>query len=358
LVLSPILVEVARDFGTSTATVGLLRALTGLVAGSTALLLGRAPRRLALRDLLLAGASLLAFGSLLSAAAPAVWVLALAQIPIGIALAVLLAAATTGAAEWVAPEQRARVLAWALAGQPVAWIVGMPLAGAVAETNWRLAFLTVPLGASLLAVFALSGCVAGPPARPERPRPFFEPLREPLIAAWAIGELLAFAAWTGTLVYAGALFVESYATSPTLTGLILAAVAIAYLPGNFLARRLLATRTRQLLVTLALAAAATVVVLGTVRVSVGVSVVVLCILGFLGGARTLAGSVFGLDAAPERRLGIMGLRAAATQYGYLLGAAAGGVAIALAGYQALGLVLGALFALAAVPHLVPVRGSG
>jgi predicted MFS family arabinose efflux permease len=215
LVLSPILVEVARDFGTSTATVGLLRALTGLVAGSTALLLGRAPRRLALRDLLLAGASLLAFGSLLSAAAPAVWVLALAQIPIGIALAVLLAAATTGAAEWVAPEQRARVLAWALAGQPVAWIVGMPLAGAV-----------------------------------------------------------------------------------------------------------------------------------------------VCILGFLGGARTLAGSVFGLDAAPERRLGIMGLRAAATQYGYLLGAAAGGVAIALAGYQALGLVLGALFALAAVPHLVPVRGSG
>jgi pimeloyl-ACP methyl ester carboxylesterase len=43
------------------------------------------------------------------------------------------------------------------------------------------------------------------------------------------------------------------------------------------------------------------------------------------GARTLAGSVFGLDAAPERRLGIMGLRAAATQYGYLLGASAGGV---------------------------------
>jgi hypothetical protein len=41
LVLSPILVEVAREFGVSTATVGQLRMVTGLVAGSGALLLGR-----------------------------------------------------------------------------------------------------------------------------------------------------------------------------------------------------------------------------------------------------------------------------------------------------------------------------
>jgi predicted MFS family arabinose efflux permease len=351
LILSPILVAVAHDLDTSTATAGLLRAITGLVAGSSAVLLSRLARRFALRDLLLAGAALLALGSMLSAAAPSFWLLAVAQLPIGAALAILLTAGTAGAAEWVAPEKRARVLAWALAGQPAAWIVGMPLAGAVAETSWRLAFLTVPLAASLLAVFALSVCSAAPPTTTARGRSL-ELLREPAVAAWAIGELLAFSAWTGTLVYAGALFIETYATSPTLTGAILAATAAAYLPGNFVVRRLLGDTNRRLLVGLALAAAVAVVLLGSVRASLGVSVAIMCVLGFLGGGRTLAGGVFGLTASPERRLGIMGIRAAATQYGYLLGAAAGAAALAAADYRALGVVLGSLFALAAVPHLL------
>jgi predicted MFS family arabinose efflux permease len=351
LVLSPILVAVADDLGTSTATAGLLRAVTGLVAGSSAVLLSGLARRFALRDLLLAGAALLALGSALSAAAPSFWLLAVAQVPIGAALAVLLAAGTAGAAEWVAPEHRARVLARALAGQPVAWIVGMPLAGAVAEISWRLAFLTLPLAASLLAAFALSACAAGPPTATAGGRSL-ELFRDPAVAAWAIGELLAFSAWTGTLVYAGALFVETYATSPTLTGLVLAAAAGAYLPGNFVARRLLGETNRQLLVALALAAAVVVVLFGTVRTSLGISIAIFCTLGFLGGARTLAGSAFGLDALPERRLAIMGIRAAATQYGYLLGAAAGAVALAAADYGALGVVLGSLFALATVPHLL------
>jgi DHA1 family inner membrane transport protein len=351
LVLSPILVAVANDLGTSTATAGLLRAMTGLVAGSCAVLLSRLARRFALRDLLLAGAALLAVGSALSATAPSFWVLAVAQLPIGAALAVLVAAGTAGAAEWVAPQERKRVLAWALAGQPAAWIVGMPLAGAVAETSWRLAFLTGPLAASLLAVFALSACTAGPPSTTTGGRSL-DLLHDPAVATWATGELLAFSAWTGTLVYAGALFVETYSTSPASTGLILAATAAAYLPGNFLARRLLGGTNQRLLVALALAAAAAVVLFGTVRGSLGISIAIMCALGFLGGARTLAGSAFGLAAAPERRLGIMGIRAAATQYGYLLGAAAGAAALAAAGYGALGIVLGSLFGLAAVPHLL------
>ena len=355
LVLSPTLVEIARDFETSPSTIGLLQGIMGLVAGTTALALPRLAGRLALRDLLLAATAFLALGALLGAAAPGVWMLALAQVPIGVALAGLLTAAATGAAEWVAPEQRSRVLAWALAGQPAAWIVGMPLIGAVAETSWRLAYLTVPLAASLVAAYALSGCIAGPPARAASGATLARLLRERAVAAWAAGELLAFAGWTGMLVYAGALFIESYATSTALTGVILAGVAVAYLPGSFLIRRALPLGIRLLLVSLALASSVAVTVLGTVRFSLGVSVAVLCVLGLLGGARTFVGSAFGLDAAPDRRLGIMGMRAAATQYGYLVGAAAGAAAIAASGYGGLGVVLGAFLALAAVPHLLPVR---
>jgi predicted MFS family arabinose efflux permease len=73
-------------------------------------------------------------------------------------------------------------------------------------------------------------------------------------------------------------------------------------------------------------------------------------MGF-AGARTIAGSAFGLDAAPEQRVGVMGIRAAAVQLGYLLGAGLGGMALAAGGYGALGSLLALLFLLAVVPHL-------
>src|SRR5215218_2656966 len=78
LVLSPILVEVGRDLGVSTASVGQLRTISGLVAAVTALLLGRLSGHLSLRDLLLTGCALLSLGSVLSAVAPTYAVLALA----------------------------------------------------------------------------------------------------------------------------------------------------------------------------------------------------------------------------------------------------------------------------------------
>jgi predicted MFS family arabinose efflux permease len=47
----------------------------------------------------------------------------------------------------------------------------------------------------------------------------------------------------------------------------------------------------------------------------------------------------------------MSVRTAAVQYGYLLGAVVGGAALALGGYRALGVALGGLYVLGAVPHL-------
>jgi predicted MFS family arabinose efflux permease len=51
----------------------------------------------------------------------------------------------------------------------------------------------------------------------------------------------------------------------------------------------------------------------------------------------------------------MGLRAAALQFGYLVGSGVGGIALALAGFDGLGLAFAVLFAAAAVPHLVLAR---
>src|SRR5512134_2260368 len=334
LVLSPILVEVADDFGISTAAAGQLRTVTGLVAGIAALLFGRVARGVPLRDLMLVGAGLLAAGSCLSAAAPSFAVLAVAQVLIGLAVAVLISAGAAAAGEWTPPEDRARVLARTLMGPALAWVVGMPLVGLVAETSWRLAFLVLPLVAALVVGFALLLCEREvlPEARPlVRLRDL---LQERTLRLWAIAELLVMSAWVGTLVYSGALFIESYGTSVAATGLILGVAAVAYLPGNYIASRVPAAPLTLLRWT-TLASAVT---------------------AFVSAARTFAGGAFGL-AASEHRLAVMGIRASANQFGYLVGAATGGIALLLGGYSLLGIVFAGFLAVAALLYFLLAPGS-
>jgi MFS transporter, DHA1 family, inner membrane transport protein len=351
LVLAPILPEVSHEFGVSTATAGQLRLVSGIAGGLTAIALAPLARRLDLRGLLSLGLALLAAGSLASAAAPSLAVLVGAQVAIGSGLGIVVSAAVAAAAEWAADGNRARVLSWALVGQPAAWVAGMPVVGAIADVDWRLTWLAVPFAASLLALGAV---------RRRRPATTASALsatwrqlwRDPAVAGWAIGELFAFAAWGGTLVFSGALFLESYETTPGTVGLLLAAGAAAYFPGNFLARRWVARAGRGLLVGLALLLAGGVVVFGAVRPSLAVSGFLFAALVFLAGGRTMAGSAIGLDAAPEHKLAVTSIRAAATQFGYLLGAGAAGAALATGGYPALGATQATLFLAAAVPHVL------
>ena len=308
---------------------------------------------MALRDLLLAGSGLLALGSLLSAAAPNFAVFVLAQVPIGVAIAVLVSAGAAAAGEWAQPGGRTRLLSSTLLGPPAAWVIGMPLVGIAAEKSWRLGFLVFPLFASLVVAVALSMC------RKER-LPAVRPLvrlrdllGDPVVGGWALAELLASSAWAGTLVYAGALFVESYDASPLLTGVVLAAAAVAYLPGNIVAERTLRNRSAlDVLPLIALAGAAGMIVFGAVRPSIVVSAIVFAALAFVMAARTLSGSVLGLELAPDKRLAVMGLRAAGLQFGYLVGSAAGGLALAAGGYSALGVLLGTLCLAAAATYVV------
>jgi predicted MFS family arabinose efflux permease len=178
------------------------------------------------------------------------------------------------------------------------------------------------------------------------------------VRRWALGELLAFAAWSGALVYAGALFVDSYGLSPSATGALLGLCAIAYFPGNTLVRRWIAADGKPPLNTLAIAASVSVAAFGAVRVGPWTSAVLFAALVAVGGGRTFAASVVGLALAPDQRLDVMALRGAATQFGYLFGASIGGLTLAMLGYTGMALALSVLFVGAAVAHGAPSRRQG
>jgi predicted MFS family arabinose efflux permease len=349
LVLSPILVEVARDFDVSTATAGQLRAISGAVAGAAALTAGLLADRLGLRRLLLAGLVMLATACGASAAAPTFAVLAAAQAVLGVAVALLLSGAVAGTVAWVAPERRADALSLAFSGQALAWLVGMPIVGLVGAVSWRLTWVVLPLVAAAGAFLRVASL---PPVRSARASLTGDLalLRDRAVAGWALGELLAFSAWTGMLVYAGALLIESYGLSLRTTGLLLGLAFVAYFPGSFLFSRRIDRHPRRLLIGLALAAAAVAATIGVVRPSAFVTVPLLALYIFLNSGRTISGSAFGLDAAPGRAVAAMGLRASATQLGYLIGGGLGGLALHLGGYQAAGATFAVLYILAVLPH--------
>jgi DHA1 family inner membrane transport protein len=342
IVVQPVLAQIASDFSVATATAGQLRAVSGLAAGIMALVVAPLAGRLGLRELLLGATGLLALGSLASAIAPSLLILALIQVGIGVAIGVLLTAGTSAAGEWVAPEQGARALSWALSGQAAGWVVGMPLIGIVGEMGWRYAWLAFPFVASLLAALALSRA-AVPRESGSTNASVAVALADRRVRLWAVGELLASSAWAGTLVFAGALFTESYEASLPLTGLLLAPAGLAVIAGNVVFRRLVSCEPGRLLVRLALILAVLVPIFGAVRCGIVVSAVLFTVASFLAGGRMLIGNAFGLQMAPRLRLAVMGTRASANQFGYFIGAAIGGLALGSGGYGVLGLTLGALF---------------
>ena len=342
--LGPILPDIAREFGVTAATAGQLRTLSGLGGGAAAIAVALLGSRLGLRRMLIAGNAMLALGTIGSAAATNLLVLAGAQAMVGAAVGLLIAGGLAATAAWTEPTRRARTLATASLGQPISWVVGMPLGGLLAQFDWRYSLVGVPLAAALSGIVLLARFA--PPARSaSRGRP----LRT--LPSWALPELFSYAGWSGVLVFAGALLVESYSVSPGVAGLLLGAVALAALPGNVLVRPWLSGYSRELLVVLGLTAALLTVLFGSVRPSPAVSTALLALLVLVASTRTVAGSAFALQSSGDRRLAAMGVRAATGQFGYLLGAAVGGAALAAGGYELLAVALAALFALGTVPHL-------
>jgi predicted MFS family arabinose efflux permease len=355
LVLSPILPELASEFGVSTAAAGQLRTLSGATGGITAVLLALAPRRPGLRTLLSAGAALVIVGSALSAAAPCFTVLAGAQGVIGVGVGVLVAVGIAAAGDWSTPAERPRTLGWTIAGMPAAWVLGMPLAGAAASVDWRVAWLALPATSGLVALLLVR---LVPRDRHTINRGGAAAWRRPDVARFTAGELLANAAWAGVLTYSGALLIESYSASRGLVSAGLGLAAAAMVPGTFVGRRGVSRATPAVLGALTLAQAGMVTTLGAVRPGAGLSLALLTVMAFLNGWRSMIASGLGMESAPDDKVTVMSMRAAANQFGYLLGAALGGLALAAGGFGMMGMTFSSLFALGALMHLVPRMTSG
>ncbi len=356
MVLSPILPQIAEEFGVGTAGAAQLRSVSGVTAAVFALVLAVRGNRFRLSTLLYAGLALFAVAALTCAVAPTFAVMIGAHVVIGLGLAAVLSGGVAASEVWAADGQASRVLSWALIGQPVAWVVGQPIVGLVSQGSWRWAWVVMPLASSLVALAALALRDTSISDEGQRCDPYGL-WQEPGVKRWATSELLAFAAWGGALTYSGAVFIQAYDLGVGKVGLILGVGAVFYLPGNFLGRRWLEKGTGLLLVGFSLAAAVAVGVFSSARTGLATAVVVFAVAVFFDGGRTIAGAAMGLGISNGRRLAAMSLRTSATQLGYLLGASLGGILLDQWGFVGIGLGFGLLFATAGLIQVPATRSQ-
>jgi predicted MFS family arabinose efflux permease len=345
VVLAPTIVAVGADLHSPVATVGQARSVTALVSVLASLVLTARADHLPVRSLLRWGAVLALVACALVASAPSVVLFLSAHVVVGLAFAPLLSGGFAGLAAF-SPERRPWATGYVAGANALAWIVVNPLAaGLTASASWRTA-LVVPASVALAALLASGQATSSRPSRVGTS--MWEPLRVVPARRWIESEVTAFAAWTCTLTFAGAFFIERVGVAQSVVGWVLAAGAAAYLLASSRAGTLARRIPLRLLVggSALVMAALLPVLLGVLRAPVA-TLVAFCAVAMLAGVRTPASAGLALQQLPEHPTAMAAARTAATQAGYLVGAVIGGLVIAGPGWSALGVVLAVVMAVSA-----------
>ena len=355
VVLAPLLVEIARDLGVSVSAVGVARSVLAGTAVAVSLAIGPLIDRIGVRPLIVRGAGFALLGAAATASAPSLGLFYAAHAVTGAGVACLLSAGFAGVASSFGEGEAPWAMGYVVGAQSVAWIVGNPIIGLLAEAgSWRLSYL-VPAAICLaaLATGLLAPRTEPLVAAPDEALSVREGLaavfRDPSARRWTVAELVAYSAWTAELTYAGAFYIESYGVGEATVGVLLAVGSVVFLISSLNTSRLTSRLPRKpLLVASALGMGLMLIPVLNVAPAVWVTLAFFCVLAVLAGVRSTGSSSLGLELLPASPGSMMGARTASAQLGYMVGAAGGSAVLAVAGFGELGFVLFAGMAFSAL----------
>src|SRR5690606_7489197 len=264
----------------------------------------------------------------------------------GLGIAALLSMGYAAVGDYFPPGRRAWAIGMVTVGQPLAWVVGLPLIGFLADTfSWRASFLGVPMAFSLVGLaFALRlpaprrAAEREPGTRQAHGGALGSLIRDRSAVIWVIAELSAYTGWAGTLTFLGAFYISQYDLSAGLTSPLLSLTALGFVGGSLVAHRVSQGRRLPLvvLVSAVLSGALLVVALGR-PMSLALTVVLLIAFGLSQGVRGATSSSLGLQQSPTHRGTLMALRAAVVQAGYVIGSIGNALLLPLGGFGLIGL---------------------
>jgi predicted MFS family arabinose efflux permease len=346
VVLAPLLVEIGNTLDASVSAVGGARSVLAGTAVATSLAVGPVIDRVGVRPLIIWGALLALGGAVASGAAPALPVFYAAHVITGLGVGCLLSAGFAGVASNFDPRDMTWAMGYVVGAQSLAWILGNPIVGLLADAgSWRLAY-AVPASICVAALVAglLSRPTEGKVAASGEP----DTIRDGLVAVysdrsarrWAIAELVGYSAWAAELTYAAAYYIREYDVNVATIGVLLAGGSVVFLTVSLNVNRLMVRYSRRRLIVIsALGMGVTLALFLNWAPSVIGTFLMFCVMAVFAAIRVNGSSALGLEQLPERPGAMMGARTAAAQLGYMVGAGGGGIVLALWGFGALGFVL-------------------
>ena len=336
--LSPLLVDIAGDFGVSEAAAGQLATLTAASSGLTAVAVApwmdRFPRRFWLR----LECSLLFLGTLLSALAPVFGWMFLGRAIAGIGGAVIGATCLAACGDLFADRAlRNRALGLINSAFTLGAVFGLPLVTLAADwSDWRWAIaLPAPLA---LLVFAGSAFL---PRRTATPA-----MGSSLWRAWADGyrgviasretvwllaaEIGFMVVWFGWLIYFGAFSETVFAVGAAMLSALFLVGGAAEMVGNNIVPLLLRRWSPRSVGYVAVAVAAlNLLLVGTAYDQRGTLFPFIAIGSAAGAMLFICVNIALLDSLPSARGAVMSLQSACLELGGAIGVAATGLGLAL-----------------------------
>lgn len=353
---NPFLPCIAAEHGVAVALLGQVLALMRLLSASLGLVIGPLADHYGYRRTVLIGLLAVVTSSLATGLAATLPLLVLAALvgAVGQA-AVMPVAQAIVATSYVDDTARRHVVSRTQSGGPWAATVGIPLLTAsAAALQWRGAFvalagLALAIALSLARVLCRDAAPGRGQVRLQSLLAAYRPLlrhRASLtaIVAASLEQAGVWATWT----YYGAFYVQQHALSTQQVGWVSLAAGLGVLLGQTAAGGRLGGRPRRLFV-VGCAGAGSLIGLSLLLPLPAAAAVALMAAGWLMHGLIMVSTVVLLvGQSPAGRATTLTLYGAAMSLGIALGAALGGLALARAGYVALGLATLALPLAAAV----------
>jgi predicted MFS family arabinose efflux permease len=359
VVMAPVLTQIASEFNITTGTAGLVVAAYGVPGIAVAVLTGPYSDRFGRKRFLVTGSLIMGVFTLLSAFATSFAVLVAMRVLAGIGGSVIFPNTTATVGDNFAYRDRGSAMGVVIGLNTMAAVIGVPLAGILAEaTTWRASVGLVgvlSIAAALLLLWKLR-----PAQTPLSERGIREMYRSIVTNRSALGAIassfLGGLYWFTWSTYVVVFFEIAFGLSQGIASTFALTQGLGVLFGSQLGGRLGARIGHKAVVAGSVTVSGTLLLLLT---NLGLSLPVAALLNLLVsaviGARFASNTTLLTEQVPEARGTLLALSASVTSGSLVVGAAVGGLLIDGLGLWALGVFCFAAAVLAALVVTTFVR---
>jgi predicted MFS family arabinose efflux permease len=359
LVMSPVLEQMAREFGITTGTAGLVVAAYGAPGIAVALVAGPYSDRIGRKPFLVIGPLVMGIATIASALAPTFPLIVAARIASGVGASVLFPNVNATVADIYPFRERGRAVATVIGLNTMASVIGVPVAGIVAEaTSWRVSVALV----GVLAIVAAGVLFVRMPNaqgtnRESRVRALYALiLRDRSAVAAIISSMLGALFWFTWATYIVVYFQRTFALSEGLAATVALTQGLGVLVGSQIGGRLGDRIGHRRIVAGAIVITGFLLLLQTnLPLPLFATAALNLLLSAVIGARFATNNVLMTEQVPEARGTMLALSASVQSLAIVLGASVGGLLVDGPGFWLLGVFCFVVAVLAAVIVLRFVR---